>query len=141
MRIVSILLISLVVLQACGTGGRDRPAPVGEHRPGPRTPAEAAPAPSVRPYRSGPAAQALLDKARAQQASGDLDAAAATLERALRIERRNPRLWNRLAQVRLAQGRTAEAASFAAKSNALPGADAALRRDNQRILAKARTSP
>jgi len=64
--------------------------------------------------------------------------AAASLERALRIEPRNPRLWNELAQVRLRQGQYAQAESLAARSNSWAGNDSALRADNARIIAEAR---
>jgi Flp pilus assembly protein TadD len=95
-----------------------------------------APAPSV--YKPSQPVLALVDQAAAQRAAGDLTGAAATLERALRIEPRNAHLWNRLARIRLEQGRYGQANSLAAKSNALAGGAEALRRDNQSIVAAAR---
>src|SRR6059036_1587964 len=80
----------------------------------------------------------LLDGARADAASGRLVNAAASLERALRIEPRNPRLWQELARVRLKQGDYAQAESTAARSNSFAGADGALRAENQRIIEQAR---
>ena len=49
--------------------------------------------------------------------------AAASLERALRIEPRHPRLWYNLAGVRLQQQDWKRAANLAQKSNALIGSD------------------
>jgi tetratricopeptide (TPR) repeat protein len=94
-----------------------------------------APAPS---YQPAPAVKALVERAEVQRAAGDLAGAAATLERALRIDQRNPYLLNRLAQVRLEQGQFAQADSLAAKSSILAGDAPALKRDNQRIMAAAR---
>src|SRR6266568_4783811 len=80
----------------------------------------------------------LLDGARADTAAGRLANAAASLERALRIEPRNPRLWHELAGVRLKQGDYAQAESTAARSNSWAGADNALRAENWRLIAHAR---
>jgi cytochrome c-type biogenesis protein CcmH/NrfG len=79
----------------------------------------------------------LLQRAEQQRRAGELVAAVSTLERALRIEPDNPLIWNRLAHVRLVQGRYRQAAGLAAKSSALAGDDAALKADNQRIIADA----
>ncbi|MGB5082688.1 MAG: tetratricopeptide repeat protein, partial [Burkholderiales bacterium] len=64
--------------------------------------------------------------------------AAASIERALRIEPRNPRLWQALARVRLQQGDSLQAENFAARSNAWAGGDNALRSENWRLIAQAR---
>jgi predicted Zn-dependent protease len=80
----------------------------------------------------------LLDGARADAAAGRLANAAASLERALRIEPRNPRLWQELARVRLKQGDYAQAESTAARSNSWAGSDNALRAENWRLIAQAR---
>lgn len=82
---------------------------------------------------------ALLDQAQMQGAAGQLEAAGASLERALRIEPRNPVLWHELAQVRLDQGQYRQAENLAAKSNALAGADKRLRSENWRIIGEARS--
>jgi tetratricopeptide (TPR) repeat protein len=86
----------------------------------------------------GNAASSLLDKAENQRRAGDLDGAASTLERALRIESRHPLLWNRLAQVRLQQQNYSLAAELASKSNTLAGSDSSLKRSNYLIIADAR---
>ena len=80
----------------------------------------------------------LMQSARADAAAGKLPSAAASLERALRIEPRNPRLWQQLARVRLQQGDFAQAESLAARSNSFAGNDSAVRAENQRIVEAAR---
>jgi cytochrome c-type biogenesis protein CcmH/NrfG len=80
----------------------------------------------------------LMQSARADSAAGKLANAAATLERALRIEPRNPRLWQELARVRLKQGEHVQAESVAARSNSWAGTDNGLRAENWRLIAQAR---
>ena len=82
---------------------------------------------------------ALLDQAQTQGSAGQLEAAGASLERALRIEPRNPVLWRELARVRLDQGQYRQAENLAAKSNALAGDDKRLRSENWRIIGQARS--
>ena len=95
--------------------------------------------PAVPPEPSGnTAVQALLNKAHSQVAAGRLDAAGADLERALRIEPRNPKLWQELARVRLDQGQYRQAENLAAKSNALAAGNRSLLAENWRIIGEAR---
>lgn len=121
-------VIFLVVLGGCASvPGPEQPAPVEE-------PA----ATTAKPENI--AVAGLMDTARADVAANRLGSAAATLERALRIEPRNPRLWHELARVRLRQGDYAQAESTAARSNAWAGADGELRAANQRIIEEARSA-
>jgi len=83
---------------------------------------------------------ALLDQAADQQRAGRSEQAAASLERALRIEPGNAHVWHRLAALRLEQGEWARAETLAAKSNQLAAGDDALRAANWRIIAKARAA-
>src|SRR5712664_841276 len=99
---------------------------------------ESAPLPEPAARTENLAIAGLLDGARADAAAGRLANAAASLERALRIEPRNPRLWQELARVRLKQGDYAQAESTAARSNSWAGSDNALRADNWRLIAHAR---
>lgn len=85
------------------------------------------------------AVTALAESARQDAAAGRLNAAAANLERALRIEPRNALLWHELARVNLHQGQPNEAAQFATKSNTFAGDNAALRASNWRLIGQART--
>ena len=99
---------------------------------------EPAPLPEPAARTENLAIAGLMDGARADAAAGRLANAAASLERALRIEPRNPRLWQELARVRLKQGDYAQAESTAARSNSWAGSDNALRADNWRLIAHAR---
>jgi len=85
------------------------------------------------------AVMALLNKAQHQAAAGQMDKAEASLERALRIEPRNPVLWQKLAWIRLEQGQYRQAENLAAKSNVLAGANRDLRSKNWRIIGEARS--
>ena len=80
----------------------------------------------------------LFNTARQDRRVGNLSAADATLERALRIEPRNAGLWQALARVRLAQGRYRQAETLAQRANALSGTDKALMSQDWRIIRKAR---
>lgn len=79
-----------------------------------------------------------MDGARIDVAAGRLAHAGARIERALRLEPRNPRLWQELARVRLKQGEYAQAESLAARSNSWAGGDHQLRAENWRLIAQAR---
>jgi len=92
---------------------------------------------SPRPSRNA-AVLALWDQARQESAGGRTQAAGASLERALRIEPRNPALWQELARIRLAQGQFRQAENLAAKSNALAGDNLRLRTENWRLIGQAR---
>lgn len=81
---------------------------------------------------------ALVDQAEREISAGQFQAADASLERALRIEPRNPVLWQKLAQVRFEQGEYRQAKNLAAKSNAFAPDDRRLRADNWRIIGQAR---
>jgi len=131
------LLLSLLILVLAGCATRE-PAPAEATHP----PFEAPPPPPMAaPARPETAAVAsLMDTARAQASAGRLANAAATLERALRIEPKNPRLWHQLAQVRLRQGDYAQAESLAARSNTWAADDAELKAANQRVIEEARAA-
>jgi hypothetical protein len=106
-------------------------APLPDSVPGP---VAALPA----PVPANAAIASLVTSARSDAAAGRLTNAAASLERALRIEPRNPRLWQELARVRLKQGDYQQAESVAARSNSWAGSDSRLRAENWRLIAQAR---
>lgn len=87
---------------------------------------------------SGPAVVALLERSDKESSAGRLDQAAASLERALNIEPRNPHLYRRLAILRLQQGQADQAESLAMKSNSLAGKDTTLQARNWRLIAESR---
>lgn len=80
---------------------------------------------------------ALLTQARSAAMEGQLARSEAFLERALRIEPRNPVLWHYMAKLRLNEGRLKQAAGLAAKSNSLDRDNKTLQADNWRIIAHA----
>ena len=121
-----VLLAVAAILGGCATV--QTPAPVSEPVP---APAPAAPTGSA-------AVASLVTSARADAAAGRLVQSAASLERALRIEPRNPHLWQELARVRLRQGDYAQAESVAARSSSWAGGDSRLRAENWRLIAQAR---
>ena len=156
------LFCLLLFLVACGGPQRSTPAPVESRtldnnqaiatKTTPPAPAPVLGSPNTQVYayrppaaviqepRSPSAVQLLLHRAAAQQQAGDYAAAAVSLERGLRIEPRNAQLWYSLAAVRAQQKRYAEVEQFAAKSNALAGQDALLKRKNWQLIAQARAA-
>jgi predicted negative regulator of RcsB-dependent stress response len=83
---------------------------------------------------------ALLDLAKTDNEAGKREAAGASLERALRIEPRNPWLWHELAQLRLTQGQYEQSISLARKSNSFAGQDRRLQALNWRVIGNARVA-
>ena len=99
------------------------------------------PPPEPKPVMSGNRAViALLDQAQLHTEAGQREAAGASLERALRIEPRNPWLWHELAQLRLTQGQYAQAVSLARKSISFAVQDRRLQALNWRLIGNARVA-
>jgi Tfp pilus assembly protein PilF len=96
--------------------------------------------PQPTPVSENPAVLGLLEQARADAAQNKLQSATGSLERALRIEPRNPWLWQELARLHLAQGDAAQAESLAARSNTWAGSVRALRAANWRLIGAARAA-
>lgn len=90
------------------------------------------------PVSRHPAVVALLDTAQRQSSHGHPDRAAATLERAVKIEPRNARLWQQLARLRLQQGKWSLAENLASKSSALATNEPDIQIQNWRLIAEAR---
>lgn len=128
-------LLPALLLTGCATAPGPAPAPV---EPAPASVPAQAPAPQASAPQENVAIAGLMESARADAAAGRLPNAAASLERALRIEPRNPRLWQELARVRLQQGDYSQAEGLALRSNAWGGADNPLRAENWRLIAQAR---
>ena len=119
-------LASLLLLAACASP----PAP----EPGPPP----SPFSTLPPHPESPAVASLIDNARLDSQAGRYVSAGASLERALRIEPRNPRLWQELARLRLSQRDYAQAESCAQRSNSWAENDNALRYENWQLIAQAR---
>jgi len=131
--------LALLLLAGCASGPPLRPAsdaavePAEEPAattPGPGAggePSTPAPAPTERPRNA--AAASLQSTAEQQRARGESEKAVATLERALRIDPKDPLLWIELAEIRLEQGDRVQAGQLArrAESLAAPGSQAAAR--------------
>lgn len=146
------LAAALLLLAGCATTVTPPPGgtqPGTTTQPGvlqPAQPPEAvAPPPVIAPVQRAemsqiPAVVALLDRAQNETNTGHNDAAGASLERALRIQPRNPWVWQQLAQVRLEQGRYDLAISLARKSNSFSGANHMLQAVNWQLISKARVA-
>lgn len=108
-------------------GAERIPAPAESKGP-PRSVAEA----------SGPAVVALLDRGETLARAGQYEQAAASIERALDVEPRNPFVYRRLALLRLDQRQPSQAEALAQKSNSLAVGNAYLQSLNWELIARAR---
>jgi len=125
------------LLLLAGCAGVPTPTPSETQQPGEGAIIEAVPKSAM----SGNLAViALLDRAQSDSESGQREAAGASLERALRIEPRNPWLWLELAQVRLAQGQYAQAITLARKSNSFAGRQSRVQAGNWQVIGQARVA-
>lgn len=148
LRLAALVLVVVTAIPACSTAPYTRtPAPpvTEQGTPVPERPLvrgeeippriyPPAPAPREQPA----AVVALLGHAEQQANDGDLRAAAVTLERAIRIDSRNPILWHHLASVRLAEGDAIQAEQLATKSSSLAAGNYALQARNWELIAEAR---
>ncbi len=120
-RLIGIAAVALALaLAGCATG----PAPVEP------------PAPSAQT--TSTAVLSLLDEAQRARGRGDLEAASAHIERALRIDRRSPALHVELALIRFAGGAFGQAEALALKAASLAPSDAALQSRAWSVVARAR---
>lgn len=157
-RYLPLLLLMLLPAAGCvSVSTHQRPVETTAESP---VPAPVQPAPQMQPkgeaqtpqqvgksrmrpaIKSGPATPpavlALLEEAEASRSGGQLDNAAATLERAIRIQPRNPLLWQQLASLRLEQHQPGLAEDLAKKSNVLAQGNRSVIQRNWGIIAKAR---
>lgn len=156
MRVIATVACAALLLAGCQLPNpyRTPPAPAPAPAPAPTPPPPAGepptvpveptpaptplpPAPVTRTYKLGAAAQSLVTTARAQMAKGDLDAASGTLDRALRIEPRNPLLWIELGKLRLEQKEPKQAESYGRKALALATGDKRAQAQANALLADA----
>ncbi len=99
------------------------PSPTEKPLPPEQSPQSPEPSQPQRRFRLSAASTALVSQAQKQARSGDLVAATATLERALRIEPDNPLLWIELGRLRLQEKNGVQAQSFARKALSLATGD------------------
>ena len=85
-----------------------------------------------------PAVLALITEADRSSQSGDLESAVSTIERALRIDPRNPRLTYKLAVLRLKQSKPRLAEDLAKKAALLSANDRWLKRQSWLLISEAR---
>ena len=123
---------------------REKPGE-GNPRPGdaaPRGDVTSAPVSEGKAITGGPggnrAVVALAGQAAVLREAGDYARASARLERALRIEPRNPHLWHGLAQIKLDSGHFEEVETLARKSASLTS-EPGLKRSNWLLVADARS--
>ncbi len=91
------------------------------------------------PPSANPAVLALLDTAQVDAMAGRTPTATAAIERAIRIEPKNPVLWQKLALLKLEKGEYQQAENFAARSNSWAGSNKALQAKNWHIISEARS--
>jgi Flp pilus assembly protein TadD len=89
-----------------------------------------------RQFRLSPATGALVQQAHTQAHAGAYVPAAATIERALRIEPENPLLWIELGQIRLSENNAAQADSLGHKALALGTGDPQAQASAWRLIAE-----
>jgi len=85
--------------------------------------------------RAGKAVQLLILRAQKQVEEREYVGALNSLERALKIEPRNPNLWHQLALVRVEQSQLLKASELAKKSNRYAAGDRSLKYDNWTLIA------
>lgn len=108
------------------------PAPPSEGTPTPEQP----PRPPPKQFKLSPATNALVQQAHNQAHAGAFAPAAATLERALRIEPENPLLWIELGQIRLSENNPAQADAMGHKALALATGDPQAQASSWRLIAE-----
>jgi tetratricopeptide (TPR) repeat protein len=136
-----LLLLGSALALASGCNSLRSPPPFPEQPPNSTSSSAQPPAPPsrvpARQFRLGAAASSLVDQAHKQVATGDFGLAAATVERAMRIEPDNPLLWIELGRVRDAAGDYAQADSMARKALTLATGDPRAQASAYRLIADA----
>lgn len=150
-RIVVVLHLACFAAAGCSTLAPQDPSPQappsrqppageapGREAPAREAPARQAPRDETRGGSAEPAPPAgagavLLRQSRDQRDAGDFSSAAASIERALRIEPNNAALWVELGEIRLAEGDPAQAEMMARKALTLAPGSAVQARANRLI--------
>jgi uncharacterized protein HemY len=101
-----------------------RPTPLPKERP------------KVAPATLSPASQALVTQAQVQRKRGDLPGATVSLERALRIEPRNPLIWIEMGQLRMDQRNYTQAEAMARKALSMSIGDDRTQSQAWRLIAE-----
>ena len=101
----------------------------------PVEPAQPLPPPSTRNYSLNAASRALVNQAETQRKSRNFVQAAATLERALRIEPNNPLLWLAYGELRMDESNYAQAENMGRKAVASASGDPRTQANAWRLIA------
>ena len=125
MQRLPLVLLTLLSLAACtnlplGEVGGDGDAAESDARSG-----------------SAEAIRELVESGRSSRSSGDYAQALATIERAIRIEPRNPYLWLELGETHLSRGNAQQAAATARKAMSVAGADRVAKMAAEGLLERA----
>ena len=134
LKVIALCVSWACLLTACATAPVSAPPPVedaGSRAPVERVPTEA----PASAGNTSSAANTLLAQASEAAASSEHGTAIVYLERAIRLEPRNPQLWIALARQYLATNDTPKATQYARKAIALAGTDEASVRDAWLTLA------
>lgn len=83
---------------------------------------------------TSPAVKGLLNQAKVAMANNENSSAVGKLERALRIEPRNPTVWHQLAKAHFNEGKDGSAISMAKKSNLYVNDNSPLERMNWQLI-------
>ena len=141
---VSLLLSACTLFSSSAPQGGARPPPpsppAGEALAGTAAqpgPGETPYTPAPRTFRLSAATSALVAQAHHQLNGGDYEQAAATLERALRIEPDNPLVWIELGRVRLDEKDAAQADALGRRALTLATGDPAAQEASWRLIADA----
>lgn len=155
-RVVAAALLLITAVSGCVPPGgtrapepkapvpatRPAPVPAPAPAPAPEPPVTPPPAPPPPPVRVvppvSPASQALLNESRSHSAAGRYPQAVAAIERAIRIEPRQPVLWLELGNIRLKEGDFLQAESLGRKVLSLSAGDAALSARAQQLISAAK---
>lgn len=130
-----LIVTAISLMVACSSGPQQKPAPVVSIIDHSRDSISTS---NKRPATRSPVIKHLLQQARQLQLNGQTPRAAAILERAIRIEPRNPAAWHQLAQVRLLQKNYPQAESLALRSNQYAFQVPALQKANWLLIARVR---
>ena len=130
----ALLLVLLLGLSACAEVPLNR-SPDSETGVTGSAPQQSAEAESK--AGSSAAVQELVANSRTSRAGGDYAHALADIERAIRIEPRNPYLWLELGETHLDRGDPQQAAATARKAMSVAGSDSAAKAEAENLLSRA----
>lgn len=98
----------------------------------------AIPEPTYQQPKLSPAVVALMSESERNSRAGDLESAVVVMERALRLDSRNPLLTYKLAELRLRQEKPRLAEDLAKKAGLLAAGDNVLKRKSWLLISRAR---